>query len=213
MLISIGGGIGDSGIVRHELATPPLASCDQRQGNSRGNLTRLPANEIDLQTARAARRWLSASKRRRLRPVGGRGSGGRNRLPADEHLRRGTFRPGRHAGVGKMVVLPAMARADVPPAPALDVEGLQLWSLLWSQAIWLTELDAELVADACRSADHLSIAVRRYSATTDPSDLRAVALATSTKSKLLAALGCLPADRARLVAASRPLTKLDELRR
>lgn len=145
--------------------------------------------------------------------MGGRGSGGRNRVSADEHLRRGTFRPDRHAGIGKLLALPLPV--DAPPTPQdLAEAGGELWRLLWTCAPWLTALDSEMVRDACNAADDLALARRRYQATTDPSDARAVESAARTKARALMALGIGPRDRAALgLVKIEASTKLDALRR
>jgi hypothetical protein len=42
----------------------------------------------------------------------------------------------------------------------------------------LIALDAEMVHDACIAADNQALAVRRFQATTDPADMRAVEVAS-----------------------------------
>jgi hypothetical protein len=146
--------------------------------------------------------------------MGGVGSGGGNRISAEDHRRRGTFRPSRHANVGVIVPLNPVVR-EIPPVPDdLQVAGESLWCLLWRSALWLTELDSEMVYDACRAADDLARARRRYEATTEPSDGRAVEAASRTKSRLLTLLGVGPRDRAALgLQRIEATSKLDALRR
>jgi hypothetical protein len=147
--------------------------------------------------------------------MGGPGSGGNGRISDDQHRLRGTYRPGRHARIGKLIPLPSALPAHVPDPPDdLGTAGRGLWILLWSTALWLTPLDIELVRDVCNAADDLAIARRRYAATTEAQDGRAVESAVRTKSRLLILLGVSPKDRASLgLQKIEAVSKLDAMRR
>src|SRR5262245_2092113 len=57
--------------------------------------------------------------------MGGRGSGGRNKVTAAEHHRRGTWRKDRHARAVVPFPAPPVAAAPPPPLPGELLEGLQ----------------------------------------------------------------------------------------
>lgn len=119
------------------------------------------------------------------------------------------------------------AASDVPTAPALGVDGLELWVQVWSAGrSWLSpESDYEIVTMLCHAKDEseecrrlLSIGeVPRYyilpngSYVTHPVVTQLKDLRTQMTS-WLAALGFSPADRARLgVGEVRQGDVLDEL--
>src|SRR5688572_18491502 len=99
----------------------------------------------------------------------------RGRPPQPIELKR---RRGRSAGtdsggrplpaVGELVILP---QADgTPDFPAdLDEAGKDLWRRIWQDGItWISPTsDMQAAEEACRAADDVAAARRRYRATTD----------------------------------------------
>lgn len=109
-----------------------------------------------------------------------------------------------------------MAPVLDPTAPGdLSAEGRKLWARIWSAGVaWVAGTDITTVELACRLADIADLAGRRYEATTDPKDLRAVIQAIGKLNDVLGTLGFTPSARARLgVAEVTVASKLDALRR
>lgn len=104
---------------------------------------------------------------------------------------------------------------DVPEPPAdLGLEGRALWEKAWSSAItWLSpDSDWTEVVEACSLADDVAAARRRYRATTDPGDARAVVALSKQLTEALSVLGFNPTARSRLgVAEVKRASALDEL--
>jgi len=147
--------------------------------------------------------------------MGGVGSGGSNRVGPDEHKRRGTFRKGRHGAIANVIPLGSAISPDVPPTPdELGSAGAENWILLWSKWPALRDLDYELVLDYCRASDDHQIARRRYQATSEPADARAVEATSRVKAKWLVLLGVSPRDRVAMgLVIAEGASKLDSLRR
>jgi hypothetical protein len=79
--------------------------------------------------------------------MGGLGSGGQNRLSAEAHVLRGTFRPDRHGrrqiGVG----------VELPTAPSgLAAGGRKLWRAV-TESFELDAVELALLAQAGRTVD------------------------------------------------------------
>jgi hypothetical protein len=85
--------------------------------------------------------------------MGGPGSGGANRISAEQHKLRGTYRRGRHAPRSQ----PAAAAFDpVPEAPTdLAEPGLNLWAELHTRYVFGPG-ELRLVVEACRVEDRLA---------------------------------------------------------
>jgi hypothetical protein len=144
----------------------------------------------------------------------GTGRTGRPPKPVEQHKSVGTYRPDRHApSTGSVTPLRGLSEAPDPPVELL-LEGRALWERAWASAItWLSpESDWDAVVEACQLADDVSQARRRYRATSDPSDARAVVALSRELQACLANLGFNPAARSRLgVAEVKKLSALDEL--
>lgn len=143
---------------------------------------------------------------------------GRPPKPLEEKRRTGR-QPGRDSGgrplpvVAEVVALqPADGTPDYPPELGLD--GQRLWRRAWGAAItWLSpDSDMETVEEACRIADDLAAARRRYRVTTEPADGRMVKHFHEALAMALSSLGFDPTARARLgVAEVKRVSALDEL--
>lgn len=114
---------------------------------------------------------------------------------------------------GQVVALPMAG--DVPECPSdFGLDAQQLWKRAWDAAItWLSpDSDREAIEQACRLADDVAAARRRYRATTDPADARALVALSKALTDGLSALGFDPTSRARLgVAEVKRASALDEL--
>jgi hypothetical protein len=103
----------------------------------------------------------------------------------------------------------------VPPFPAdLGLDGQRLWTRAWNAALtWIAPgTDAEQIEETARLADDVAAARKRYRATTDPGDLRALVAASKQFTEALSALGFNPTARARLgVAEVKRVSALEEL--
>jgi len=138
---------------------------------------------------------------------------GRPPVPNEVKRKRGTARPDRTPAPSNVVALPP---ADgVPPYPAdLGVDGKQLWDRAWNAAItWLSPAsDMHEVEEAARLADDVAAARRRYRATTDPGDARALVAVSKQLTEALSALGFTPVARTRLgVAEVKRVSALEQL--
>jgi len=110
----------------------------------------------------------------------------------------------------------ALPMADGVPEPPVDLllDGRRLWERAWGAAItWLSpDSDMEAVEQACRVADDLAAARRRYRATTDPADGRMVVQLSKAMTDALSVLGFDPTARSRLgVAEVKRASALEEL--
>lgn len=144
----------------------------------------------------------------------GTGRTGRPPKPVEQHRQLGTYRPDRHApSQGNVAPLRAASDAPEPPVELL-LEGRALWERAWASAItWLSpDSDWDAVVEACQLADDVSQARRRYRATSDPADARAVVALSKELQACLGHLGFNPAARARLgVAEVKQASALEQL--
>ena len=141
------------------------------------------------------------------------GRRGRPPKPIERHRAEGTYRKDRHAQPQLAVVLP-MARGVPAPPVELGQAGSQLWEKAWAEAItWLSpDSDMQAVINACMNADSLAIARRRYQATSDPADARALVALEKAFREALSALGFDPTARSRLgVAEVKAASALEQL--
>ncbi len=103
----------------------------------------------------------------------------------------------------------------VPPYPAdLGLDGRRLWDRAWNAALtWIAPgTDAEQIEEAARLADDVAAARKRYRATTDPADARALVAVSKQLTEALSALGFNPTARARLgVAEVKRVSALEKL--
>lgn len=138
---------------------------------------------------------------------------GRPPVPIEVKRRRGTARPDRTPAPSNVVALPPAN--GVPPYPAdLGLDGRRLWDRAWNAALtWIAlGTDAEQIEETARLADDLAAARKRYRATTDPADLRALVAASKQFTDALSALGFNPTARARLgVAEVKRVSALERL--
>jgi phage terminase small subunit len=130
---------------------------------------------------------------------------------------------GRHPGVDsggrklpEVASVTALPMADGVPDPPADLllDGRRLWERAWGAAItWLSpDSDMEAVENACRLADDLAVARRRYRATSDPTDGRVVVQLAKSVSDALSVLGFDPTARSRLgVAEVKRASALEQL--
>lgn len=127
--------------------------------------------------------------------------------------------PGRDSGGRKLPevsTVVALPMADGVPDPPSDLllDGRRLWDRAWGAAItWLSpDSDMETVEQACRLADDVAAARKRYRATTDPSDGRLVVQLSKSLADALSALGFDPTSRSRLgVAEVKRASALEQL--
>lgn len=136
--------------------------------------------------------------------------------PKPTELKRRLGNPGRRPlpDINKIVALPAAVGVPDPPN-RLEADGLSLWRNVWTAgAIWISPAtDIRFVVEACRAADDVAQARRRYQASNDVNDLRGVVAASKMLTEALSALGFSPTARARLgVAEVVTQSKLEQLR-
>jgi hypothetical protein len=115
--------------------------------------------------------------------------------------------------VGEVVALP-MAEGVPPLPPGIEAAGAELWRRAWAEAItWISPAsDMAAVIEACEVADDLAVARRRYRATSDPADARALAALGKRFDEALGVLGFNPTARSRLgVAEVKRASALDQL--
>lgn len=112
-------------------------------------------------------------------------------------------------------VLALPGAVGVPRAPVgLGLEGLSLWTQIWDGAIlWLSpRTDMAAIEEACRLEDDIAIARKRYRATGDPKDARALVALNRSLTAGLSSLGFDPAARSRLgVAEVKAASAIDKL--
>lgn len=103
----------------------------------------------------------------------------------------------------------------LPDFPSdLEEPGRDLWRRLWQDGItWISpKTDAQAAEEACRAADDVAAARRRYRATTDPKDATALVALGKRLDDALSQLGFNPTARSRLgVAEVKRVSALDEL--
>jgi phage terminase small subunit len=142
------------------------------------------------------------------------------RPPKPAELKRATGRtPNTDSGgrpipkIGEVVPLP-MANG-IPDAPSgLEEAGMILWRRAWGHAItWLSpDSDFQAIENACRLADVLSVADKKYRATLEAADGRLVVALHKQMADALSSLGFDPVSRSRLgVAEVKRVSALDEL--
>lgn len=144
---------------------------------------------------------------------------GRPPKPAEHHRLVGRANGTKKADgrpLPEVANVTALPMADGVPDPPADLllDGQRLWNRAWGAAItWLSpDSDMETVEQACRLADDLASARRRYRATTDPSDGRIVVQLSKSLSDALSALGFDPTSRSRLgVAEVKRASALEQL--
>lgn len=139
-------------------------------------------------------------------------------LPAEVKRRRGRT-PSTDSGgrplpdPSNVTALRGLSEAPEPPTDLL-LEGRALWERAWSSAVtWLSpDSDWDAVVEACQLADDVGVARRRYRATSDPSDGRAVVSLSKELQAALANLGFNPTARSRLgVAEVKKMSALEQL--
>lgn len=144
---------------------------------------------------------------------------GRPPKPAEHHRRVGRANGTKKADgrplpeVATVTALPMAPGVPDPPADLL-LDGVRLWERAWGAAItWLSpDSDMETVEQACRLADDVAVARKRYRATSDPADGRAVVSLSKSLTDALSALGFDPTSRARLgVAEVKRVSALEQL--
>ena len=137
-----------------------------------------------------------------------------------EHHRRVGRANGRKKADGRPLPDPsnvvALPPADgVPDFPAgLGLDGQRLWTRAWNAALtWIAPgTDAEQIEEAAHLADDVAAARKRYRATTDPADARALVALSKQMTEALSALGFNPTARARLgVAEVKRVSALEQL--
>jgi hypothetical protein len=142
-------------------------------------------------------------------------------MPIEHHRRTGRASGTKKADGRPLPVVAEVVRlpqADGTPEfpDGLDVDGQRLWRRIWQQGItWISpQSDREAAEEACRVADDVAAARRRYRATTDPADARALVALGKRLDEALSALGFTPIARTRMgVAEVTRVSKLDALRR
>lgn len=115
-------------------------------------------------------------------------------------------------------VVMKLPQADGTPdfPDGLGEDGQRLWRRIWQQGItWISpQSDIEAAEEACRATDDVAAARRRYRATTEPTDARALVALGKRLDEALSAIGFTPVARTRMgVAEVTRVSKLDELRR
>lgn len=132
---------------------------------------------------------------------------GRPPAPIEHHRRVG--RGGTRKADGRP--LPALAQVvilpqaeNMPDFPdGLAEDGLGLWRRIWADGItWISpQTDIALAEEACRALDDVATARRRYRATSDPADARALVALGKRLDEALSQLGFTPTARSRLGVA------------
>jgi hypothetical protein len=114
---------------------------------------------------------------------------------------------------GEIVALPqANGVPDIPDG--VEQAGAELWRQIWQQGLtWISpQSDMAAAIEACRVADDLAVARRRYRATSDPKDAQALAQMGKRFDEALSVLGFNPTARSRLgVAEVKRVSALDKL--
>lgn len=139
----------------------------------------------------------------------------KGRPPKPTELKRVTGNPGQRKLPELHAVTPLPMAENIPaPPPDLGVDGRQVWDSCWSMAItWLSpDSDHQAILNVCRLADDLAVARRRYHATSEAVDARALASLNKSFTDGLTSLGFDPVSRSRLgVAEVKRVSALDQL--
>lgn len=144
---------------------------------------------------------------------------GRPPSPIEHHRRVGRAGGTKKADgrplpvTGEIIALPMAG--GIPDLPAgIESDGVDLWRQIWQQGLnWISpQSDMAAAVEACRVADDLAVARRRYRATSDPKDAAALASMGKRFDEALSVLGFNPTARARLgVAEVKRVSALDKL--
>ncbi len=87
--------------------------------------------------------------------MGGKGSGGSNRISVQEHKLRGTYRPARHGQRERLETRHLADASEVPDPPDwLDADAKAEWWRLAPKVAGLTEVDVGPLAVLCQSIAH-----------------------------------------------------------
>lgn len=132
---------------------------------------------------------------------------GRPPQPVEVKRRRGrtadTDSGGRKLPVlAEVISLPQAS--GMPEFPVeLGEDGRTLWRRIWAEGLsWISPAsDLALAEEACRAIDDVQTARRRYRATTEPADARALVALGKRLDEALSALGFTPTARSRLGVA------------
>lgn len=143
---------------------------------------------------------------------------GRPPSPIEHHRRVGRGGTKKADGrplpvTGEIVALPQANGAPDLPAEVGE-HGAELWRQIWQQGLtWISpQTDMAAAIEACRVADDLAVARRRYRATSDPKDASALAAMGKRFDEALSVLGFNPTARSRLgVAEVKRVSALDKL--
>lgn len=139
----------------------------------------------------------------------------RGRPPKPTELKRKLGNPGKRALPEPSKVIPLRPVEGMPDYPeTLEADGKLLWEQIWRMAaVWVSPAtDAVMVQMACELADARVVALKRYMATHDPADLRAMNAVYNELRSTLSALGFDPTARARLgVAEVKAVSAIDKL--
>lgn len=115
--------------------------------------------------------------------------------------------------IAQVVALPQAN--GIPDFPAeLGEDGKTMWRRIWVEAVtWISPVtDIAMAEEACRAIDDVQAARRRYRATTEPADARALVALGKRLDESLSALGFTPTARSRLgVAEVKRASALDQL--
>jgi len=137
------------------------------------------------------------------------------RPPKPIEIKRRTGNPGKRP-LPVLAEVVALPMADGIPDLPVDLHGAgaELWRQIWQDGLtWISpKTDAAAAEEACRIADDLAVARRRYRATSDPADARALATMGKRFDEALSVLGFNPTARSRLgVAEVKRASALDKL--
>lgn len=137
------------------------------------------------------------------------------RPPKPAEIKRRNGNPGKRplAILADVVALPMADGVPLIP-PGIESAGADLWRELWQDGItWISpKTDMAAVTEACQAADDVAVARRRYRATSDPADARALATLGKRLDDALSTLGFNPTARSRLgVAEVRRASALEKL--
>jgi phage terminase small subunit len=143
---------------------------------------------------------------------------GRPPIPIEQKRRTGRT-PGTDSGGRKLpdiaAVVPLRQADGIPDLPSeIGEHGAELWRQIWAEGLsWISpQTDMAAAVEACRVADDLAVARRRYRATSDPKDAQALAAMGRRFDEALSILGFNPTARSRLgVAEVRRVSALDKL--
>ncbi len=158
--------------------------------------------------------------------MGGKGSGGRNKIPIEDHVRKGTYRPSRHgprpanpapppAEVADLVVLPTPDGAPEPLRP-LGKAGRRCWDACVVLP-WVTPIDRELLQLTAENIDDRVMLRIRVLQNCDWRDRAALRSLDQLLIEQIGLLGLDPHSRGSLGIAALDVvarvSRLDQLRR